>query len=350
MPALPALTKAHSTRANIPCALNTTTRNVSNWFIWAIKAALMDQHANGTLSTSYARPAAATWTLTESCDGSGGAGSFGPTDKWGAVFDTTKLVRATSGTAHSWARFANAALGLEMVLDCNSATDSSFRIAFCLTSAGGFNNAGTALAAPWATNGWMMASSATDTVSTATTHLGDVTALGTHYFHFTCSADSFHFLTSRSGQALFSAYGGLSKTTGGPSTDQTYNIFALSSGGSPVGTGRGCPPTSALHAAQGCTGRGVLNTMVAQGLTQVTAGGAYLADVSSPADSQTSEAFFFPVSVWGSGTALARRGTIADVYECIGGGVGTSHPSVAAQTWVQTASLLIPFMDTAPMF
>jgi hypothetical protein len=89
------------------------------------------------------------WTVAESCDGTGGAGSFGMSDKWNAG---TKIVRAAAGSNHSWCRLTNATLGLECVLDVNGTTADTYPLSVWFAPA--FGTAGTATARPTGTYEW----------------------------------------------------------------------------------------------------------------------------------------------------------------------------------------------------
>lgn len=338
---IPALSVPTSTRANIPCTLNTTTANVSKWFTWALKAALMDQHTTGQLSTAYARPAGSVWTCVKSSNGATVAAS----DLWGSTFDVTKIVKAANGVAHSWIHLTNGTH--DCVIDCITASDINVRIAFA--RAGQFTSGGTLTTqAPFsAAAGWLLGNASADNGGSSTNVWGDLTTLGTHYFHFTCTATSFFFFTTRAGTALASCFSGFVTTTGNHPSD-TYNSFAVY--GSSTTTGRGAPTCANLRAGGAVLGRSPIDTVEGTlGFTFTTGGPTWVADGAAPSDVLSSEVYFLPLAVWTHGTMLRPRGTVPDFYEALGGYTGTSHPSVSAQTHFQLNCVLVPFLEFVPL-
>jgi hypothetical protein len=72
-------------------AASTSTADQVRGFLWYVKAWLTGQIGGATRGL---------WTVVGSSDGAT-AGMDG-VDRWGAVYDGTKLIRAAAGTAHSW--------------------------------------------------------------------------------------------------------------------------------------------------------------------------------------------------------------------------------------------------------
>jgi hypothetical protein len=122
-------------------ATRTTTLNGAQKIWFQVKGALT---GFGTLP----------WTVQFSCNGQGGAGSFGASDKWLA---STDLVWAASGSNHSWIvlRQTGVAAKFEVCIDLNSS--SAFNISFIYSPVNGFGAAnggadGTATARPTASD------------------------------------------------------------------------------------------------------------------------------------------------------------------------------------------------------
>jgi hypothetical protein len=72
-------------------AASTSTADQVRGFLWYVKAWLTGQIGGATRGL---------WTVVGSSDGAT-AGMDG-VDRWGAVYDGTKLIRAAAGNAHSW--------------------------------------------------------------------------------------------------------------------------------------------------------------------------------------------------------------------------------------------------------
>lgn len=125
-----ALSRAWYTRANIPHPDVSTGLLQMKSQAWLLKANLMQQVATGTLGPLGAAPASAAWTCIGSSDGV--TAGQDAVDRWGAVFDGTKIIRAAAGVAHSWFILRSpAAIGsFYMLIDLGTAADTSILISF----------------------------------------------------------------------------------------------------------------------------------------------------------------------------------------------------------------------------
>lgn len=124
--ALPALTRAYSTRRDCLFPDRSTASLISKSHVWSLKAHLMNQISTGTAGPT-ARDPASVWTCLGSSDGA--TGGLDGTDRWGSTFNASKIVYAGHGVAHSWIALQNAALGMQFVIDCQtSETDGMFSL------------------------------------------------------------------------------------------------------------------------------------------------------------------------------------------------------------------------------
>lgn len=106
------------TDENIDIALYDTIANAGKASLWLIKALLKGDVGDST---------AGRWSVVMSCDGVSVATDG--TDLWGATFDPTKLVFATSEVANSWFVLYNATAQRYIVIRCRNATASATHIA-----------------------------------------------------------------------------------------------------------------------------------------------------------------------------------------------------------------------------
>lgn len=342
MPALPALSKSYSTRANVPFLGNSSAELIADSAIWLLKAFLMDQVSTGTLTGT--RHANSVWTCVGSSDGT--AGAHDGVDRWGSTFDAAKIVHANNGSAHSWIHLRNATLGLDLLIDCASVTPQNVRISATKSSAPFAS--GTATASPATTSEAFTWANVTDAPTTTSALLADLTLSATFYAHFTVDdSGQFYFLANRSGSGVFNGGVALIRSVGAHASD-TRNNFLF--GGAGYASGRGWPYSTNARAGGGCTARRATGTAAdsSGGLVAVVAGGTYLGDNASITDAFSSVVRFAEVPVW-CVDPLAYRGTLPDLYEMIGGGVGASFPTVAAQTWISAGGYLIPFIGTVPL-
>jgi len=121
--AIPALSRNYWTRANQPFAGNLTLLALAQSALFLLKTSLLNTALGG--ATSGARVAGSIWTVLGSSDGT--TAGIDAVDRWAAH---TNIVFANNGTAHSWWLGRCAALGYDILIDANSATPSSFRVAF----------------------------------------------------------------------------------------------------------------------------------------------------------------------------------------------------------------------------
>lgn len=140
--------KTWQTALNVTPSDNTTVAGLSKSYLWFVKAFLKGEVGGAT---------AGLWTCVGSSD-SATAGMDG-TDRWGATYDGTKIVRASGAVAHSWIvlRSPNftaggiAAVPFHMTIDYSGTLDYQTVFVFSKAAPTG----GTITARPTATDEWV---------------------------------------------------------------------------------------------------------------------------------------------------------------------------------------------------
>ena len=202
MPAPAPLSTTYHTRANVPFgANNTTTLLLSQFFIWSFKAALMDQLSTGTTGGA-ARGVNSVWTCLGSSNGTTGA--LDGVDRWTSTFTPANLVRALSGSPHSWIVLRNSTLGYDICLDMNSASDGTFGLIATKSSqpfiVAGVNPQSTRPQTSGNAEEFAIGTASSPTASTTVSLTADVTLLQTRHSHFVTDANgNFYFFTTRVG-------------------------------------------------------------------------------------------------------------------------------------------------------
>ena len=313
---LPALTDTYHTRNNVPFGSNnTTTLLLHQYFIWALKAAVMNEHSTGTTGG-----AARTGSNTAVCLGSGNGttGALDGVDRWTSTFTPANLVRAASGSAHSW--FAFRLGGYDYVIDMNSTTDSQYAIRATKTSQG--LTGGTNTVAPAASgNNEEFLLGTNSVLMTATTSLyADHTLNQATYFHFTINADGtkWWFGKSRIGQGMLDGWNAFWPATGGRAAD-TRNVWWLRCSST---ASRGSPANAALIGTGGSVRRGYANAAP----YQIGFGGKAYSSVSVVglgADMDTTDYLTFPIEMCYAATPPLWCGRLPDLYITTGGTVGS---------------------------
>lgn len=150
--ALPALTKTWQFQVNNQVAAQGSSLATSRLLLRSIKNALLGTGA-WTNSSNGAVAQTNPMTVKGSCNGAGGAGSFGNNDNVDRWTSDATLVWNTAGSNHSWIVLQFGGSGAQICLDLNSATDTV--LTMVLSTSGGFFAAnggtdGTATARPTA--------------------------------------------------------------------------------------------------------------------------------------------------------------------------------------------------------
>lgn len=335
--AIPVLSRNYWARANQPFAANTTAGLVAQSLIFALKQLMIDSAAGG--SASGTRVAASKWTVLGSSDSTTAA--LDAVDRWVAH---TNIVQNNSGSAHSWIVLRCAALGYDCLIDANSSTTASFRVAFTPSTtpfSGGSTTAG-----PTSTEEFTVANNAVGT-STSATLVGDAATGNTNVAHFvTADNGEFLFFVSRSGGLVFSTFIGFQKPTGGESGD-TRNAVAL--GISSGATGRGIPITTSFNTSAMASQRTPNGSLISTGgfSTLVFGGTAYTGTAATSALSSNYLAYGLrDVTIT---PQVADRGTLQDIYLIGIVAVNSSYPAAgASQTHIVVGDTVIPFPVVLP--
>lgn len=349
MPSLPgSLSKNYCTRANVPFAINTSSANAAKNWLWLLKAALKNEITTGTLTG--ARHANSVWTCVGSSDGVTAA--FDANDRWGTVsFDPTKIVQASSGTAHSWILLQNTTLGMQILIDGNVATTSSARIAATKISEP-FTVAANPLHSPNVpspTNrAFQSGSTSTDATSNSVQFFyynSDATAAFFPFFgHFTFTDDGqFFALHNRGGDGSMCGGNTFIKATSPHASDQYtfYWIAGLQNAAPPF------PGGSNINTGSFCVGRDVVGGASDGGVNVWNFAGSSHASITTFSDQFSSKVKFYTPHIW-SVARHAYRGYMADCYLMIGGRAGVLIPSAASPNWISLNRFIVPWVGEAP--
>lgn len=246
MALIPALSKTWSSRMNVPFGSNnTTTALITQFAAWSLKQHLINAHtADGTLYGT--RAANSVWTVVGSSDGST-AGMDG-TDRWTTTFTASKIVRASTGSAHSWIVLQNSTSGYQMCIDMNSTSSGGNCNIIFARSSGGFTGGNTTTRPTASANEEFntMDRNAPTTSSSFFYLSSDTTTNGVYYTHFSCADDAtFHFSVSRATTNKFSSFLAFARTSGANGSD-SRNWYALGDSASSDVVGRGVPRANSL--------------------------------------------------------------------------------------------------------
>jgi hypothetical protein len=330
MPA-PSLVDPWFTRGEVAFPATTDLLATQRSFLWCWKAALMDQLTGG--STSGIRNPASIWT----CQGSSNAVSAGldAVDRLGATFTAGNIVRAPTGTAHSWIVLANTALGAWLCLDFSGPTDGVAAVSYARNAFTG----GSTTTKPTSTSEVSIGAAS---VGVAFTMLGVESTFGVTYrFGFsTNQGGEFHVVCNRVGTGIFNGYLNLLRLRD-QSPGDTWPLYGTthfaSSGrgagsmGSMISTSAGGlrTPNGAARAANG-------------GLNQWFFGGTGLDGATI--DNLLNEWDAYPLLVRTQDAGqTAYRGRLQDWYAIGTPNVGGGWPALAGQQMMVVNNALIPF-------
>lgn len=183
-----ALSKTYYADFNIAYDNGSSSLNLMRSLVFGIKA-LLKGTKTGTNGPAGAAPGSSFWTVLGSSDGST-AGIDG-TDRWTDTFDSSKLVRAAAGVAHSWVILSHATTATWLLIDLGTASDTTFNLLFSRTAFTG----GSITARPTATQEYGFTTASIADTTTAVTHrLSKVTDAAGNFFIFGAktSAGLFH--------------------------------------------------------------------------------------------------------------------------------------------------------------
>lgn len=328
-----ALERVWYTDMNVALADTSTTQRVSQSIIWGLKALLVG-NITGTNGAAGAHPSSARWTVLGSSDGTT-AGLDG-TDRWGASFDATKLVRASSG-AHSWIVLRSpTAMGTYyyLTLDYLTSADANVIVVVSKTAPTG----GTTSARPTSVDEWVH-------VSTA---LNENVALA-HNLNITRDASgNFWFIVSRTGAGRFVAGVAFQTLTDQRLVSDAYPVLSIVdyNGNTTAGTTGPFHTVSSALLGAASKGRSPTGAGVGQvgplGYKYATAGNDFLNAYGANADG----AYDGAEVLVGSSIAsyFGIRGRLPDVY--MSGGLtpqGCVQPLTGDVERVFCGSLWLPF-------
>lgn len=338
--AIPALTRAYSARVNVPFGTNNTTALLLHQFAaWSLMMHLTNNHSTGTAS-SVARDANSVWTVLGSSDGAT-AGMDG-VNRWTTTFTPSKLVRAASGSAHSWIALRNAASALECVIALNSVTDGTGSVTFTRVAAGFSGGSTTARPSAAALNEFCAGtrSAPASTTTVANSFGNDFTLSGTNYSSCVFGPDGTfaHFL-HRAGTALAHASCGLWQTVGAHASD-SRNWYAWVHGSA---TARGSPAHGTMVGASSYFSTRLNDGTIggSGGARSVTFGGTSYVS-SFGLDTGANVFWDYPIEFVELGAQIWKRGYFPDLH-WVGTSAMGSYPSVAAQTHQVVGDCAVPF-------
>lgn len=338
LPALPALTKTYSVRANAPFQDNTSALNLARSMILSLKEHMKNTLAGGTVGGT--RHANSVWTVKGSSDGTTAA--LDNVDRWSTI---SNLVFNASGSAHSWIVLENATLGYQVCIDCNQLAATN--IGFAATEIATPFTGGSSTTRPTATNEFLMGSNSTG-AAVNFLFISDVTTGNFNWTHYVTADDGqFFFLVSRTGLGLFPTFMALQKTSN-PQPGDTRNIFLI---GHSLASARGAPSyAGVVPVSTGCVGRnpnGSVNTL--GGIQNAGTFGTTASPGAAGVDALSGNYPTYPCHVSSSGTQRCYRGQLPDLY-MVGTAPNTgSVPSTAAQLRVVAGDFIVPFPTVTPI-
>lgn len=332
---IPSFTRNYWTQSNQPFASTTTAGAMFQSALFILKQSLINSASGGT--TSGTRVSTSNWTVLGSSNSTTAA--LDATDRWTTY---TNIVQANNGTAHSWIVLRNSTLGYDLLLDANSSTTTTGRIAVAPSSTtftGGSTTAG-----PTSTAEIDLLSTSTGASINAAI-FPDTTTAGACYGHFiTADNGEFLYLTSRSGLGIFTSFIGVQKTTGGD-TDPN-NLFIITDS---VTTGRGSPRYSVMGVnAVNAISKSPSGSQVTTGGLSANAWGGAAYPTTYGASGVSSNFIVDPIRVRSLVPQVAERGVLQDIYWIGNAIVGGSYPSTGAQTHVIAGDIVIPFPSVNP--
>ena len=291
------------------------------------------------------------WTVVSSCDGAGGAGSFGNNDGVDRWADATDIVAGAAANPRSWIVLAQPGISpnYELCIEFNSA--GTYDVATIVVSrnqrfgaiGGGVD--GAANARPTALDEVVLVSSAA---------YGGVAYFSTQRVHVMKSADgaATRVLFTRGGFT-----GGLWMLEAPTAVDESWEYPAI---------GAVIALSAVNITSSTVVGTNLYNTANFKGLSKYPGGAAFAAQLSNPA-SQTDFSFeasyvpneiggnpmFYPASllVASSTTTIGYRGTYGTLVDCYfppdSAPDGMTYPQDGSRQWVQVGRLVMPWNKSA---
>ena len=333
MPAVPAPIRTWSSRMNVPFTMaNSATEALKQQFVfWSLKQHLINAHtSDGTLYGT--RSPNSVWTVVGSSDGTTAA--LDGVDRWTTTFDASKLVRAATGTAHSWIVLQNSTSGIQMCIDLNGTNSGQCAIIYT-RSAFPFSGGNTTTRPTAAANNeWqsgLSRGSSPDTTTQGGRIIEESTTSQVMYTHFSCAEDAtFHFEVSRAGSGWCSVFIALWRTTAANASD-TRNWYAIHD---TIDTTRGAPRHNTngngiAGQTAGTTGRNASGAICnTGGIRQVTFGGTTYPGANGNIDSITGNYSAEPLEVREISPQLIDRGYFADIVFIGNVTIGSVYPAV----------------------
>jgi hypothetical protein len=329
--AAPAHEKTWQFNVNIPCGTSATGITVARTVMFAIKNALIGF-------------ASSPWTVWGSCDGQGGAGSFGngdSSDRWHAA-DSTHMVWAAAASNHSWIVLTQTGLAAKAAICIDLSTATSTSCTVVLSPSAGFGAAngggdGTATARPTASDQVVILNNSTWGPSAGTSY---------HKVHVLLSTDGkCTRVINCSGGGLNSVYGvWIIDAPKNPIAAWTNPSFAGIKGGA---SGAGVYSTWSLTAVCGGLVGGNAETFY---VTTECYRGASLVQKEFPDDDSAE----WPVFGTGLFSATAGRvGRKSQIYDLYFGSSrrdpGDCYPNDSHRHWVQFDQLIFPWNGSVPL-
>lgn len=357
-----ALSRTWYTDANVAISDFSSALRVAQSILWGLKA-LLKGEVSGTNGPDGAPPVGSRWT----CEGSSDSATAGmdAVDRWGATFDNTKLVRNTSGSAHSWIVLKSpAALApLYMLIDWSTGSDATVTLRFSYNAFTG----GSATTAPTSTGSWAHSPDGSSSVSLSFTDGSS----NNHNLHRVTDANgNFWFTSSKNASGLFHWLVGV-QTLSETRTGETKPVISLvhqGFGGRGAGAQGARNPQGFFNAGGSRSGANtnplVIGGRLYDNSAQMIGGpltigyGVYpAADFGMQGDTGGTEAWraaenaidskwdFFPCWVYDvNSTKGGTRGRIPDLSTVVNGvTIGAGAPSVASQERCVVGDLVIPF-------
>lgn len=338
MAALPSLSKAYSTRRDIPLPAEASQSDIRRSYIWLRAACLLDIPVTGTISG--ARTAANTWTCYYSCDGTTAGAAGDGVNHW---TDYTKVVQAGTGSAHSWIVLYNATLGLYRIIDANNATNN-LRESFSKVAPTG----GTTTSGPVTTNGWVSGITSADSASNVAPFIGDDTVTSTHYVNYTVSDDGKqeYFLMARSGLGVFSGISCVNYSDGAHVSD-THPIFSTRHTSV---TARGAGAKAVLISAAGFSSRGYDDSTITTsgGASEPGRFGGSIWVSALGVDTLSSNYPTWAIELGATVPGPVIRGTIPDFFYIATAPVGAGILVGGVQQYLVVGDAAMPFVGDVP--
>jgi hypothetical protein len=333
---VPALIETWWTRGEVPFPDSSTLQRTQQSWLWLMKEGLLNTLTGGTVAGT--RAGASVWVVQGSSNGTTAA--LDGVDRWGSTFTPANLVRAPTGTAHSWIVLSCSATGVWLCIDYNGSAEGNFSIS-CARSA---FTGGSITTKPTATN----ETSVGTTVGTPITSFSSESVFGVTY-RFGLSVNSlgeFHTTSYRVGAGAFSTYGTLGNLRNQRAGD-TWPTYISFTWIAPSGRGAGDAPTVFGSSVCGLRTRDSLARVSFGGiLTAYTFGGATFVNSTNPDALDGSRWSSLPLFAYSYDSVpnTGYRGDVQDLWiTTTGVNVGGKFPFTGAQTMVQLNNLLIPW-------